>query len=355
MMFLYTNNQDKIVESKIPSQVKFTPFRAYIKDNNQNQLQTFEYDKIVSYERVGLQVDLAFLDVNGRFAEISLESENDSKQIYSWINDICELIKLESMLNCMNIFEDPDSLFRIGKDVHGEEIDLFDITEMQDFDDIETFNTILSEDDVSDEFEGYNFDIEVKDLEREEELEGGDSSWRLTLEGLVLVRSQKTLGFLQKELSFINENLEEVTPESFFEQVSLMEMNLAQFSQINFDDSLQNQFANLIDSFHLFVGEGQKIVNQNLNFKEYTPQLHELIDSTLTIIPPTQTLCLNVIEEMKTRSFEDDTESPAINDISPLSFQLVELSSLLEDLVPLVIHSASLSDHYRQLNPCTLR
>ncbi|KAH0798374.1 uncharacterized protein GO595_008766 [Histomonas meleagridis] len=270
-------------------------------------------------------VELTFNDENGIYCDIEIESEEHSREIYSFINDLIELLNMPE-------FRDFPNFLDIALDDINEGYD--DILNMLDR------NALLNDTDVNpaDSFDDLNTQYDDKLFNKKED----NIDWRLLSDALMYKRGDGLLDALLDQLNIMSDGLNTSDPNDLYGQLNFLHDQLKQYLD-GCDDETKQIFLPLLDSLDSLRKRFQDIAGNDLDITPYIGEIRSKINELKAAIEPAKKkleLALSSLDIKLRNSFvSTDAGSVIPVRVSPLredqclANALLNISDLQEILV----------------------
>ncbi|OHT06015.1 hypothetical protein TRFO_05648 [Tritrichomonas foetus] len=318
----------------VPAIIKLCPYYISILNDEKgnSEIMKFIWSNIIDYKREDIITKIKIQNENGMIYNLELESVDDCREIFSFINDMMDLLMRPDLAHYGEFDEDTND--NVGFDDINFGFNFDDAVDDFNYDDINTIeayeNDALIDDAIRDD--DANYDFEDKDIDLGRPNNEDDWKWRASTEGLMMTRTNLMLDTLENDLQGLS-SLNNLNTDDLNDRLNFAKDELMKFGDI--DDNMKNQFLSINNCLDSLRETTQEMSSGDFDPVKYNDKFNSQLAATLEAFKSAKTVCGLKINEIKLKHNEDtdDFGSQSIKGDSKLSFNLLGLSQLMENLM----------------------
>ncbi|KAH0797157.1 uncharacterized protein GO595_010015 [Histomonas meleagridis] len=311
--------------------ISLSPYSITIQNaNKQKQYSLIMWRKINSFNRHEDTVEITYNDENGIYCHIEVESEEHSREIFSFINDLIELFNIEEFKDFPNFLDIQLDDINGGFD---EVLDLLDrdAFNLRDDDEIDSRvdDMLLRSGDLADD-DLYNYG-NGNDQDKD------GLNWRLFGDGLQLQRVDNLLDGFLENLNILDGGLNDKDPNDLYRQLDFMYNQLKNLLD-ECDDETKQYFLPLLDSLNSLRKKVQEIALADMDITPYISEIKSQMDELKKKVNDAKAHITKKVNELKLNladSFVNDRllKLATSREDQCLANALLNISDLQEKLI----------------------
>ncbi|OHT10545.1 hypothetical protein TRFO_20137 [Tritrichomonas foetus] len=333
---LFTDRVDVTKKARRPANIILTPYRITVEDERTRKFFTvISWHTINVYDRINNTVELTYNNEDGVFCHIELESVPYSREIFSFINDMLELLRRPEFA------EFPDFMGGSKNKLGANDFSGYGYNDNDNhssmYDDISNIDArgldLVFGDGDTDK-DGYDFDDGTND--RFKYADGNDYCWRASDDGLLMNRAGNLLDNMFDDLNLIRNNLGEMDPNDLYRQLNFMNDELRRFAN-ELEGEDRDRFLSLSSGLDGLRETAQQIARSDMEISSFIPQLQSMIDKYMCALSPAQQFFTQKLKALQLKSGDDpDLGTPRTlrlpHDDGNLAMMLLNLSDIQEQI-----------------------